>query len=281
MKKILLLAFLLILCTAFAGHRIFAERIILIGRENPGERIVREKTPIIQGELAGLNDHPWAGKYWCWRPLTATETLLIAPESGFVYTRVTDYSRYDYNYGGVICEDGRLKLLLMLENDLEENSISLRAEYFLIPWGEELYLVPPEKMMAFCDDFNSGSEPFFFFRKMEKDSGLHPKLAGIPEVPDEYEKYLLKKPLDAEILSIGEPKEDAFPVTLNGGSRDGLYAGMKLWVTASVDSKTRMNFLEITTVSETQAEGIFRRYSKDSEPQPGWRLSTPRKWMEK
>ena len=135
--------------------------VFFFGRERPsGEREVQEREPKIREELVGLEDHPWAGHYWFSQMLFYNESLLISPELGFVYSRSTDYSLYHYNYGSAIWKDGRIQLSPVLKNnDLEEEITSLRAEFIPIPWGEERYLVPPEKMMAFCDVINFGNYP--------------------------------------------------------------------------------------------------------------------------
>lgn len=284
MKRILLLAFLLIQCTSFADHRISAEKTEetettypsgLIGCEiNPDEQAAKERKEKIEAELASLENHPWAGIYKE-RRFLHYQMLYLAPESGFVHARHTDFSYIGYNYGDITCEDGRLKLSLARENHTRKSRVP-ETEYILIPWGEERYLVPEEKMMEFCEQFNCGWYPRFF-RQGERWT----KLVGLPEVPEEYRKYLLNEAFDAEILSVGEPSENAFPVTLNWGSRDGLYAGMKLRVTLS-DHITRFewNSLEITAVTETQAEGIFRKHTQTPWPKEGWRISAPREWAE-
>ena len=314
MKRILILASLLILCVpaAFIGYKVIAgiyvekeSKVFFFGRERPsGEQEVQERKPKIREELAGQEDHPWAGHYWFSQMLFYNESLLISPESGFVYSRATDYSLYHYNYGGAIWKDGRIQLSPVVKNDdLKEDIASLRTEFIPIPWGEERYLVPPEKMMAFFDVFNSGDYPgSSFLRKLNSGSQWREKLTGLPEVPEEYKKYLLKEALDAEILSVGEPNQNVVPVkdsrdffrfgtklgpnnfsvTLNQGSRDGLYPGMRLRVML-FDSDSRKqsvwNLLGITAVSETQAEGVLN-LDENLQPQSGWRLSAPRRWIE-
>ena len=268
------------LIPGFTYHR--KDGIESYGRSSD-EQTAHERGLKIYDELAELGDHPWAGIYST-GGFPVNKTLYLAPESGFMYTMTTCVGLSEVNYGSATCEDGRLKLSLTLPSHNTWEELNLASEFFLVPWGEQLYLVPPEKMMKFCEGFNSGSYPSFFFSKVKWGLGRYTKLAGLPEVPEEYKKYLLKEPLDAEILSVGEPKQNNFPVTLNWGSRHGLYSGMKLHVTLSADSETRFlwNSLEITAVSETRANGIFqlREDSQRIEPKPGWRLSAPRRWLE-
>jgi len=119
---------------------------------------VKVKFDEIEKEIASLEDHPWAGLYYQGAGLGANLTLAIAPKSGFAFTWYGCLGLYDQNYGEITEEDGRLKFSFALEN-AENQTFGIPAEFLPVPWGERLYLIPPDEMIEFSNEINSRREP--------------------------------------------------------------------------------------------------------------------------
>ena len=242
--------------------------------------VAKRKTEIL-AELATLNDHLWAGSYNMYdipHPPMVEYEFFIAPQSGYVYTcRSADWIDhdggvlYEQNYGSITWENDRLKLLPVLKN--EGNTFEeLATEFILIPWGDGLYLVPADGIIAFCNAINS-QEIYNFSRG----AGWSPR-EGMPGVPDEFKSYLLENPVKGNVIAIGKTEEkqkgehrgqpsmiNETVITINKGKQDGLLLGMKLHVTAPA----MFEWIELTDVSEMESEGIFRWHKERVPPQTG------------
>ena len=107
------------------------------------------------------------------------------------------------------------------------------AESITIPWGERVYEVPTHKILDFCNAVNSGDEPrtyhsgCFTFRYEDEKREAH----GKPELPEEFQAYLLDEPVEAKIVSIKEAGEYHAIFVVDKGKKDGLLPGMVLHIT--------------------------------------------------
>ena len=275
---------------------------------------VQERMETVRKELETLKDHPWAGSYFRNGMLGPNLLLTIAPKSGFAYTwhsgdiletrkvngkTVIEYSLGDQNYGDVTWEDGCLKLSPVLSVATSLGPLS--TEFFPITWDKRVYLVPTNKIIDFCNNVNrvypeylNGS--FFFSRSLQEIEILQPyterpKPTGKPDVPEKFKPYLLEKPVEGEVIAIGETREVRkrmygsmemnvieTVVTINRGSRDGLLPDMEFCKTQKNEQSARLFVIPLTNVSETESEGIVVRHINESPPQIGWSVSTKAMW---
>ncbi|HJT34141.1 MAG TPA: hypothetical protein VJ783_18990 [Pirellulales bacterium] len=241
------------------------------------EHIAAIMRPIILSEIASLNDHPWAGEYYCGDGLGVNISLVVAPKSGYLYEWRGCLGLYDRNYGPVACTDGRLRLVFQLPK--RESSGGIADELIAVGWGPRQYLIPADEMVRFCNAVNDGSEPraeihgLYLLRHGDEEKAV----TGIPVVPDEFKDYLLARPIEAEIIDLGERTDDMTIVVLNRGKQHGLRPQMELHV---FDPDEQVDSATLTKVENSRSEAMMARPLGD-EPPPriGWKLSTRRFWQ--
>jgi hypothetical protein len=197
---------------------------------------------------------------------------------------------YDRNYGTIEEKDGRLRLSFTFPHD-REGGLGIAEELVPIAWGERKYLMPAKEIVHFCNLVNEGSEPrneihgFCLLRYGDEKK----KVTGLPAVPKQYERYLLSKPIETEIIEVGKPITDPGDgdvkgvetrITVKHGSKAGLLPGMKL---NFIDPDTHDDIV-LDKVEEDRSEGVLTRYQLsgwigllslfDRTPKIGWKLST-------
>lgn len=240
--------------------------------------MVDKRRQDIMAELKELKDHPWAGTYYRGDGLGVNITLTLAPESGFVFTWYGCLGLYDQNYGEVTWDEKEniLRLSFTFENN-QKGFQGLNSEFVPVPWEEQHYLVPPARMIDFCNDVNFDLGISFLLRRDGRDKKPK-KPAGLPDVPDEYKPYLLKQPVEAKILSTGKTtkkpgkyfSQQFTPVTLDKGSKDGLLPKMELRLVPDVHHGT----VRLTKVEESESEGVLEQDMDKKLPKIGSKVST-------
>ncbi len=108
-------------------------------REDNKRSVVAEKTAEkmrqeIQAEIKTLQDHPWAGEYYCGDGLGTNISLAIAPKSGHVFELRNCTGLYDRNYGTVEWKNGLLRLTFTFENN-REGFRGFAEELIPVAWG--------------------------------------------------------------------------------------------------------------------------------------------------
>jgi hypothetical protein len=240
----------------------------------------------IQAEIKTLANHPWAGDYYCGDGLGVNLSLVIAPKAGYVFEWHGCLGLYDRNYGAVSEKDGRLHLVRTFTNN-PKVSKGIAPEWVPVAWGSRTYMIPADEMIRFCNAVNEGSEPHvgvhgsFLLRRGDEEK----KASGLPAVPPKYRAYLLKEPINAEIVAVGrsitrlDEADHEFiyaTVTVSVGKDRGLLPGMELYVTSP---DVGVESVEITTVDRVKAEGIIMQAGEHRRrPQVGWKLSTRAPW---
>lgn len=240
------------------------------------ERIAETLRPIILGEIASLNNHPWAGEYYCGDGMGVNISVVIAPKSGYLYELRGCCGLYDRNYGPVACANDRLQLTFRLPR--REFSGGIADEFIAVRWGPRQYLIAPDEIVGFCNAVNDGTEP------RDDIHGLHllrrgdeaKTATGFPTVPDEFKDYVLAHPVEAEIVAIGERIDDKTIVILNRGKQHGLLPGMELHV---FDPNDEVDSATVTKIENDRSEAIMAKLLGDEpEPRIGWKLSTRSSW---
>jgi len=240
----------------------------------------------IVSELKKLQNHPWAGEYYAGDGLGVNTTLSIAPKSGFVFEWHGCLGLYDRNYGAVVWTNDHLRLSFTFENK-QKGFQGLAPELIPVRWGDRRYLIPADDVAGFCNRVNDASEPrddvhgLFLLRKGDEKKPV----SGSPTVPKAFERYLLSKPIAAEIISVGayttRPSavewnfKDTL-VILNAGTVKGLRPGMELLVTEPANV---VESVRIVKVEENQSEAIMTQAGEDEPgPKVGWHVSTRAPW---
>jgi hypothetical protein len=216
-------------------------------------------------------------------------SLIIAPKSGYLFEWHGCLGLYDRNFGAVTNMNGRLRLSFSFENH-RKGFQGIAEEFIPVKWGKRSYLIPSDDIIGFCNAVNSGYEPretqLGMYLLRQGDEKL--KCVGKPAVPAEYRTYLLKSPVKAEIVKVGQYttrpsvcdwRFKDTPVTLNVGKNSGLLPGMKLNVIYPVSV---VESVQIKNVRDSESEGIMTQIGEESAgPKIGWKLSTLPRWKEK
>jgi hypothetical protein len=246
----------------------------------------------IREEISKLPDHEWAGEYYEGDGLGENVAFTVAPRAGYVFEWHGCLGLYGRNYGSVTATNGGLTLSFTFTN--KDGLGGIAKEFVPIAWGKRRYLVPANDLIGFCNAVNFASEPRkggrgrYLLRRGDEEKDV----TGLPSVPAEYRRYLLKEPIEAEIISVGpftvrrsaaEWYVKDIQVTLNAGTNRGLLPGMQLFIakpdlanTNEIDAIWDSMTLKIIKVMDKEAEGVITQDTdrKVSPPKVGWRYST-------
>jgi len=260
LRSLLVLATVLCVPLGWLGHRM--------------EQVRREQAPAtrrlkILNELESLGSHPWAGEYR--KGLGLGISLILAPKSGYLYQSYSCMGLHEQNYGYVRESNGRLHL----EFRLPKESDVLADELITVAWGSRAYLIPPDRMVDFCNDVNSGEGRLFGFHFLRRGGDAN-EVKGLPSVPDEFQQYLLASPIEATIIEVSARTAAKTPVILDCGKKHGLLPGMNLHFVEHCDP---LQYAAVTRVEDERSEAILVRLLEgEPDPQVGWKLSTRCPW---
>lgn len=253
------------------------------------EAEARDRRTAIERETVQLGaDHAWAGKYYTGDGLGTNISLHLAPVAGVVFEWHGCLGVYGRNYGGLRAEAGAVQFDFELPNVAGKFG-GIPDKYLLLRWGGRRYLIASDKIIEFCNAVNALEEPrpeihgsfLMRFADWEK------KVEGPPELPAEYLKYLLSKPVKAEAVAVGKSitregnSKTRFvetELTLNVGSADGILPGIEF-------SLIEPEEVESATVERVEAHSCHCRMtqfepSPDVNPKVGWKFSTRPRWRE-
>ncbi|MGA2802012.1 MAG: hypothetical protein ABSE97_06560 [Verrucomicrobiota bacterium] len=238
----------------------------------------------IQQEIIQLKNHEWAGEYYEGDGTGENVSLLIAPKHGYVFEWHGCLGLYDRNYGSVTVTNGKLQLSFTFTNK-HEGFEGIAEKFVPVHWGDRKYLIPANDMVGFCNAVNSREEPrneihgrFLLSQGDEKK-----KVTGKPSIPAEFTGYLLKAPIEANIIKVISSKSwtnshgwqvRETGILINAGKKQGLLPGMEL----SVTSPDIVESLTVKTVADQQAEGIIKQIDEKDVPEIGWKFSTIPRW---
>ena len=162
-----------------------------------------------------------------------------------------------------------------------------RMTFYVVPWGERVYLVEENNLIHFCNFVNSGAgnSPFggqdFYQRSQDSEK----KVTGLPLVPEQVKDYLLKKPIVGKVLKARHrrTKTSVFgygdlvgvvSIILDKGKQHGVKRGMSFH---PVSDKLGAS-IYVSSVSDSTCELIVCNiwYWTDEEEsiEKGMRLST-------
>ena len=240
----------------------------------------------ISTELEGLPKHAWAGSYYQGDGLGENVSLILAPKHGYLFEWHGCMGLYDRNYGNVTVNQASLKLSFTYPN-VRQGFQGIADEFLSISWGDRQYLIPKNDVIGFCNDVNSGDEPRQrpHGRFLLRDGDESIAVTGIPKLPAKYNAYLLKHPIEAQVVEIGAKTtrpsvcEWNFidtEIVLNVGTNAGILPGMELHV---VEPDDVVQTIEIKTVAKSQCTGVMTQMDdEDEQIQVGWKLSTRQRW---
>jgi hypothetical protein len=237
----------------------------------------------IGAEISRLGSHAWAGEYYCGDGLGVNVTLMIAPESGFVFEWHGCLGLYDRNYGTTTASDGKIRLTPTFPN-VREGFQGISEEFIPVQWGNRGYLIPADEMVGFCNEANSGSEPREVLHgwHLLRQGDEKKKVGGLPIVPEQFQTYLLDEQVTASIVNLGSAEErpadsddvyfSEIAVVLDKGNDARLLPGMELHV---VKPRRAYGTITIHNVGKDTAAGTLEYFPADRiKPEVGWKVST-------
>jgi hypothetical protein len=251
------------------------------------KEVATKMSQAIREEIKSLKDHPWAGEYYEGDGLGMNISLAIAPKSGYVFAWHGCGGLYELNYGPVDWKNEQVRLSTIPPNKTGD---FFRVFESLIPvtWGPRRYLIPADRMIDFCNGVNSGAEPrkHVYGMFLLRDGDEQKSVTGLPTVPKKYRRYLLDKPITAEITAVGKQlgqvdqdvKRKGTAVTVNAGEASGLLPGMELLATSSNENHDMT--VEITKVEKELSYGVVWQVIETDRynPKVGYKLSTRAWW---
>lgn len=257
------------------------------GKQSPeAEKAASAQRERIRAELRGLSQQKWAGEYYEGDGLGINITLIMAAEAGFMFEWHGCLGLYDRNYGSILETNGEVHLSFAYEN-VRKGFRGIAPAFVPVRWGSRHYLIPTDDITGFCNEINQGSEP----RKISYGSYLlqlgdeRLPVKGLPEIPAAYRGYLLSKPVEATIVSVGkftlrpsvaDWKFKDTPVTLDAGTNQGLLPGMELRV---VNLTNGWRTARIIEAQADKSNALMVDDEEDEDPKVGWRLSTRWPWV--
>ncbi len=150
----------------------------------------------------------------------------------------TDCLNYDRESGDFLIEGNVLKFNILNyrrfdpEGKLKDKPPQ-NYELLVIKWSERFYLIPKDSLKEFANAVNMKLEPrrntmtlhydYFYLRR----EGIEKAVKGLPDLPDGWNDFLLKKPVTATVLKINKQNGEIFAV-INKGSNAGLKVGMQM-----------------------------------------------------
>ncbi len=166
----------------------------------------------------------------------------LKSDGRFTYDFLTDAGAGRHDEGTFTIADGMIDFRVSKTNVDEKNPEEFGPHPRMHPvrWGKRIYLIAEKEMVDYCSDVNLGTEPRetiygdFYAKMAAKEPGdeVDNKLVsiekpyGLPEVPERWKSYLLKKPVEGKVVA----KLPDHRAMIDIGSADGLKVGMLLLV---------------------------------------------------
>jgi len=233
----------------------------------------------IQAELAGQPGNEWAGSYVKQDDPTAGTQLIWAPNAGFVikWSTCSHGWRERVNFGRAALSDGVLQLTPELSEN-SPNSYQIASTYTPVVWGKQHYLIPTNSLIHFCYAARDAKYSPEFRSFFVKEGDLSDVQKGLPQVPEAYRRFLIRRPLIGVITAVSQgPKARPTDFTLGIGSVDEVVSGMKFY---ALSPENVVMLIEVFEVHEhtSKAYLISGSYKDNREGElrirPGWRVTS-------
>jgi len=241
-------------------------------------KLVETKQETIKQTLDRNPESEWVGTYFSQDGLTAGTVLSWHPNVGFIvrWSTCSHGWRESANYGAAIIKNGMLTLSPALTGG-DGSVYQIRGTLVPILWGQQRYFVWSNRLINFCYAVaNSNAVPevdAFFLKDVDRDKPRN----GLPNVPNQYRKYLSSKPI---VGTISEIKPNVQPwikeFTLNVGTADGVVPEMKFYAFAP---RNVYILVEILDAGEHSSRAYvitsgYRHSDKTVTPKVGWKLTS-------
>jgi hypothetical protein len=239
---------------------------------------LRSRQELIIAEASKSSANEWVGSYGAMDSPTSGARLDWAPEKGFlIWWTTCSHGYWDMiNFGNVDFRDGVLHVTPELSKEGEK--VYPLSDLIPVKWGNQHYLIPLDRLIAFCYAVRNAGRSFEIDEFFVKESDRDKRQFGLPAVPPAYKKYLVAPPINATIIEVKSgPQSWSETLTLNAGRTAGVVRGMKFF---TVFPRNIYMLVEIMNVSDDSSEALvimsgFRNHSeRELKPQRGWKLTS-------
>lgn len=129
----------------------------------------------------------------------------------------------------------------------------------VVEWSGRIYLIEEHGWQDFVNSINSGLLPHTnreaslymgpFYRKLGDEDK---KVAGLPDIPPEWRRMILDRPVEGKIIQIRKVDEHRYLVTINKGRVDGISKDVPMFPPDASDILFGRGFVE--SVRENEAD---------------------------
>lgn len=238
---------------------------------------LQSKRELIKREASLANANEWVGTYVSEDGLTSGAQFDWAPDNGFlVWWSTCSYGWRDrINFGRVDFRDGVLRTTAELAGE-GEKVFDAPGDLVTVKWGEQHFLVPLDRLIAFCYAARNDGRSFEIEEFFLKEGDREKRRFGLPVVPSQYQQYLVSPPILGTIVGL---KTDSAPktFTLNKGRAAGVVPGMKFF---AVFPRNVYILAEVISVHENDSDayvitsGFHNHSDNEVKPRAGWKLTS-------
>lgn len=239
---------------------------------------LRSRQNLIIAEASKSVGNEWVGSYGSADSPTSGVRLDWAPANGFLvwWTTCSHEFRDRINFGSVDFRDGVLRVTPELNREGEK--VYPLSDLIPVKWGNQHYLVPLDRLIAFCYAVRNVGRSYEIQEFFMKESDRDERRFGLPAVPPAYKKYLISRPIQATIIEVKSgPQSWSKTLTLNMGRKAGVVSGMKFF---AISPRNIYMLVEVINVRDDSSEAFvitsgFRNHSERGlKLRVGWKLTS-------
>lgn len=239
--------------------------------------IIQQRSALIEKDISESKHNDWNGVYLAGDHSHHPDVFMWSLKNGFVVTSsIHTFSPSWVNFGKVSFENNRLKIFPELTKD-DKSSHIMANEFVPVLWGEQHFLIEPERLInfAYVVHSGSGSEIEQFFSKAGEPNEWR---KGLPSLPSEYQKYMKMKAIQTRVLKVGAGENIwSQLITIDAGSKSGVIEGMIFYSFRKPGNHFRIRIVEVANdTSIARLSGISSSVDGDGDStiQPRWSFTS-------
>ncbi len=200
---------------------------------------------------------------WSWSTGRAGSSLVLAPDGTFKVSRGACLGSSEAQ-GTWNLEDKRLLLRCQSSYSRDHGeggapyweADARTDQYWVVPWGQRVFLVEPSDMDEFVEDVNTNCERGQGGRaRYSREGRGAPPVTGQPDLPAPWKERLLPGEIRGKVIEVVETGK----FRVNIGSRDGVKDGMLLFVGGG----TKAYPVNLRVISTLDSESTLEIKSND------------------
>lgn len=182
---------------------------------------------LLSGTAPGQSVDDLAGKYFSGAPLGPWVHLSLRPDGTYTYTCDTDVGPLGDREGHIQLAGSSLTLVATGTPPPEPDAF-VPSQLVVVRWSDRVYLVFEGEGPLFAAHVTRGEEPrtseYGWFRFLLRESDWNKPTRGLPELPEQWRKWLLVTPVEARVTRTFARHR----AEIDAGARQKLEPGMLL-----------------------------------------------------